>query len=606
MKKALLILSFFLSLAASAQWTKVSAYGYIWNRGVFDSGFYLPSNNPISPYRAGGVKYVAADSSIYVWTGTQYVRSGTSSTFNLNQVTGIGNWSSANIYLKTWFNGNSLAEIGYTGDQGYLRATDTTTTYYSKLLPSGLQWQRGLITGLFKWDNLATSNKTIQLPNSSGTVALTSDLASAGYGLNNAAGVFSVDSTGVADASAIIQAGINAGYKVIYVPKGKYLLSSTIQLKDSVSIVGDGRPNSIIKLTSNITAFKCGFALGGTSAQFRDFSILGSNGSGVNGMRAAYDSSVTTDQIGITIDSVTGVYINNIGAYKLGGYAIATDSTCYYCTSAFVTQNKGNAITNCIFKDNYGGVFFGVRSEYATVANCHIDGGKYGIRTPGGNNRIENNDVSNNLFGLYIEAGTNNGHGIASGNTINHCDTALYVTTLTRGFKFIGNYFLITSIKLVSSSGLIFTSNEFSQGSITVENCTNTSFNDISYWSGGSTPTWVITGTAPSVSYAVPRLQTLVDGATVTWNMLFGGNATLSLAGNRTLDITNVAPNTSGTLKVVQDATGSRTLTLPANSKVRDGGTGAVTLTATAAAIDILTFFYDGTNYYWDYRKNYN
>lgn len=100
---------------------------------------------------------------------------------------------------------------------------------------------------------------------------------------------------------------------------------------------------------------------------------------------------------------------------------------------------------------------------------------------------------------------------------------------------------------------------------------------------------------------------TLTDGATVTWAT--GGvkypNATVTLAGNRTLAITGTVAGQSGTLVVKQDATGSRTLTLPAGSKVRDGGAGAITLSTVANAIDILSYYYDGTNYFWTYGKNY-
>jgi hypothetical protein len=109
-----------------------------------------------------------------------------------------------------------------------------------------------------------------------------------------------------------------------------------------------------------------------------------------------------------------------------------------------------------------------------------------------------------------------------------------------------------------------------------------------------------------TASQYVSPVQTLTDGATITWNMSSGSNATVTLGGNRTLAITGITAGTYGTLKVVQDATGSRTITLPAGSKVIGGGAGAVTLTTAASAIDILTFFYDGTNYFWNIGKNYN
>ncbi len=114
-------------------------------------------------------------------------------------------------------------------------------------------------------------------------------------------------------------------------------------------------------------------------------------------------------------------------------------------------------------------------------------------------------------------------------------------------------------------------------------------------------------GTGVATNLAETRsFQTLTDGATITYSISSGYNAKVTLGGNRTLSITNAAAGDYGTLIVTQDGTGSRTLTLPGSSKVINGGSGSVTLTTTASAIDVLSWFYDGTNYFWTYGKNYN
>lgn len=101
---------------------------------------------------------------------------------------------------------------------------------------------------------------------------------------------------------------------------------------------------------------------------------------------------------------------------------------------------------------------------------------------------------------------------------------------------------------------------------------------------------------------------TLTDGATITWSITNStiSNAQVTLGGNRTLSVSGAVAGWSGTLVVKQDATGSRTLTLPAGSKVVNGGAGAITLTTAASAVDLLTVYYDGTNYWWTYGKNFN
>jgi hypothetical protein len=95
----------------------------------------------------------------------------------------------------------------------------------------------------------------------------------------------------------------------------------------------------------------------------------------------------------------------------------------------------------------------------------------------------------------------------------------------------------------------------------------------------------------------------LTDGSTITWNLAgrFESLAVVTLGGDRTLDITNVVAGCRGTLIVKQDGTGSRTLTLPSGSKVRDEGAGEVPLSTDASAVDVLAFVYDGTNFFWTY-----
>lgn len=69
-----------------------------------------------------------------------------------------------------------------------------------------------------------------------------------------------------------------------------------------------------------------------------------------------------------------------------------------------------------------------------------------------------------------------------------------------------------------------------------------------------------------------------------------------TLTGNCTFTFTAPDGPCNLMLKLDQDATGSRTVTWPASVKWQGGV--APTLTATASAIDIVTFYYDGTNYY--------
>ena len=90
---------------------------------------------------------------------------------------------------------------------------------------------------------------------------------------------------------------------------------------------------------------------------------------------------------------------------------------------------------------------------------------------------------------------------------------------------------------------------------------------------------------------------TLVDGVNISWDASTNQVASVTLAGNRTLDNpTNMVDGATYILTVKQDATGSRTLAYGTAYKWQ-GGT-APTLSTGVNAVDILTFICDGTNMY--------
>lgn len=90
--------------------------------------------------------------------------------------------------------------------------------------------------------------------------------------------------------------------------------------------------------------------------------------------------------------------------------------------------------------------------------------------------------------------------------------------------------------------------------------------------------------------------QVLVDGATINWDMNLGGIATVTLAGNRAVAApTNLRKGTY-VLHVIQDATGTRTLTW--NAVFKWPSATPPVLSTGVNKRDILTFISDGTNLY--------
>jgi hypothetical protein len=85
------------------------------------------------------------------------------------------------------------------------------------------------------------------------------------------------------------------------------------------------------------------------------------------------------------------------------------------------------------------------------------------------------------------------------------------------------------------------------------------------------------------------------SGTTKTIDLSAGQHQKITLTGNCTVTWSNPTVGVH-TLKVIQDATGSRTLTLPSGKWV---GGSAYTPTSDASAEDLISIYYDGSAYYY-------
>jgi hypothetical protein len=120
-----------------------------------------------------------------------------------------------------------------------------------------------------------------------------------------------------------------------------------------------------------------------------------------------------------------------------------------------------------------------------------------------------------------------------------------------------------------------------------------------------ASPTFTGSVTAP-IYASTP--QALTAGSTINWDPANGLNASVTLNQNSTLNFTSTPTAGSyGRLIVTQDATGSRILTLPstANKVLGSTSTSNITLSTAANAKDILNFYYDGTNCFWNIGQGY-
>jgi hypothetical protein len=99
--------------------------------------------------------------------------------------------------------------------------------------------------------------------------------------------------------------------------------------------------------------------------------------------------------------------------------------------------------------------------------------------------------------------------------------------------------------------------------------------------------------------------QTLIDAATISWDLSAGAFSTVTLGGSRSLAApTNQTAGASYVLIIKQDGTGSRTLSFDSVYKF-PGGIDP-TLSTAADSVDIISFVSDGTSMYGSFAGSFS
>ena len=92
------------------------------------------------------------------------------------------------------------------------------------------------------------------------------------------------------------------------------------------------------------------------------------------------------------------------------------------------------------------------------------------------------------------------------------------------------------------------------------------------------------------------NLVSNTDGATITFDLDTGNIHTVTLEGNRTLALSNVDVGQAFMVRLVQDGTGSRTITW--FSTIKWSGGVAPTLSTTGSDVDLIGFICTGSGQY--------
>lgn len=103
----------------------------------------------------------------------------------------------------------------------------------------------------------------------------------------------------------------------------------------------------------------------------------------------------------------------------------------------------------------------------------------------------------------------------------------------------------------------------------------------------------------PTMKAAVHPMTVNLDGATVTFSMAESNHHIVTLGGNRTLAVSNDSNGQAFIIHLLQDGTGSRTVTWW--SGIKWAGGDAPTLTTTASKIDTFGFIKRDTAEYLGY-----
>ena len=119
---------------------------------------------------------------------------------------------------------------------------------------------------------------------------------------------------------------------------------------------------------------------------------------------------------------------------------------------------------------------------------------------------------------------------------------------------------------------------------------------DSEHYTNGSIDTAHIADNQVTTAKIGHAEATLSDGATISWDVAASPIAKVTMAGNRTLAAaTNGTTGQFVSLFIIQDGSGSRTITWNAVFEFKDDT--APTLTTTAAKGDVFTFRYNGSKY---------
>lgn len=152
------------------------------------------------------------------------------------------------------------------------------------------------------------------------------------------------------DDYSAIQNAIDGGFKLIYFPAGHYRISSTLILRNNVTLIGAGIDNTIIDLVTNSTGFTVGDVTGSKILELRNLTIQRS------GTGASLAGAIEAERGCISLSgSTTMITLINVGL-KDANWNITGDTNKDKVTAILSTGADVNAtglVINMSFGEGY-------------------------------------------------------------------------------------------------------------------------------------------------------------------------------------------------------------------------------------------------------------
>ena len=325
-------------------------------------------------------------------------------------------------------------------------------------------------------------------------------VGSSAYVVSHALGTITVyqptENTDAARGTALQNAFLAAGASdYISVAPGDFLLSTVLLPKQ----------NQSVKLN--------GSHLYHTNASTDIFKVSGADSVSIVGPAflegAGLTAGTTNSEAGIR---VTGTLDNfnaeNLVIRNFKGAGILLEST--WVNNSGATQWFGNGvIKNVQSSSNTWGMYVAGGSEYWRITHSLLRGNTTGLYDGGGNLGFSDNDVTQNVAGVFIDGTAGNGgHGSFTANMINHNIVfGVYFYRGTLGMTFTGNHFAgkyntggDNTIYLDGTYGVTINGGEFLAPMTIGLSGSTPGYNAIrNVWFRGSEPT--ITGSASQISF---------------------------------------------------------------------------------------------------------